>query len=67
MHLLRKRRICETEKACYFGDLIYVFFANRKIGDLIYVLTLFFAETQYDGLANTLFFSKKKKKTSADG
>ena len=50
-----------------FGDLIYVFFANRKIGDLIYVLTLFFAETQYDGLANTLFFSKKKKKTSADG
>ena len=36
MHLLWRRRICETEKACCFGDLIYVFFA---IGDLIYVLT----------------------------
>ena len=36
MHLLWRRRICETGKACCFGDLIYVFFA---IGDLIYVLT----------------------------
>ena len=48
MHLLWRRRICETEKACCFGDLIYVFFA---IGDLIYVLiNSLFTTTTYNVL-----------------
>ena len=74
MHLLRRRCICETEKACYFGDLIHIFFA---IGDLIYVYTqyildsytiyiscvvLMYLSTQCEGTKYTIRYATKTQK-----